>query len=913
MNKLSLTFILSIFVYVASAQGINFQGVARSANGTILASSNISLRLSIISKNVDATPEYIETKTVVTNAQGIFSIVVGDATNAVVTGNFKNIAWKDGIKFLKVEMDPSAGTNYINMGATQLQYVPYSFYSLGVDAANVTGILPIEKGGTGVGSLVDLKTALKITTIDTSSLSTRIDELSKTKDSIFKDAVINGVNAGIGGGKSNTNTLFGYGSLQNNTTGQNNTATGSGALLNNTTGNSNTAIGQASLTANTTGTNNTAVGQRTLYKNTTGKENTAIGSNTMTLNDTASYNTAVGSRSMRLNIKGIQNTAIGVTSLELNTEGSYNNAIGEQALNRNTSGIENIAFGNSALQQNTIGRYNLSLGNQSMLNNTIGGENVAIGHWSLWSNIDNNRNVGVGAFTLRNSKSNNNTAIGYNAMSNNISYSNSTALGYNAQVTASNQIQLGDANVTDVKTSGAITADGIISSKKSIRPPSITLNQRNLITDTLSGMVIWCNNCGISGQMQVYNGVEWTDFTGQVATGILKTYIPDNNFEQALITLGYDDILDDSVLTNNISRVKILNIGWKSIQSLQGIQDFKYLEELDVRTNKLSTLDVTRNIYLKKLLIDNTLIPAENYNTISSLDLSNNPALQELSIMDNKFTSIDVTRNANLLKLYIGNNHSTSNNTISSIDLSKNTKLTLFNAGMIPMSTINLSSNPLIIDLGLTSMPITSVDLSGLTSLVSLNLGGTQITNLNLSSLTSLQTLFLLFNTTSYLTSLVVPVNLQSLSIRSTALTSVDLTRCPGLKTLSLESTSLTSGTISLTTLTNLESMSFRNQTNFGNINFANHTNLKLLSLFSLNSISSINTSYLVGLNNLFLDNIPISVLDISGLTSLKSFRATNISTLSCIKANQSQINSRTANNLNWPIDNGTSFALICN
>ena len=166
INKCILLLIFSILTTSAISQGINFQGVARSANGTIIASSNISLRLSIISKNVDATPEYIETKTVVTNAQGIFSIVVGDATNAVVTGNFKNIAWKDGIKFLKVEMDPSAGTNYINMGATQLQYVPYSFYSLGVAAENITGVLPVEKGGTGVGSLADLKTALKISTID---------------------------------------------------------------------------------------------------------------------------------------------------------------------------------------------------------------------------------------------------------------------------------------------------------------------------------------------------------------------------------------------------------------------------------------------------------------------------------------------------------------------------------------------------------------------------------------------------------------------------------------------------------------------------------------------------------------------------------------------------------------------------
>jgi len=32
-----------------------------------------------------------------------------------------------------------------------------------------------------------------------------------------------------------------------------------------------------------------------------------------------------------------------------------------------------------------------------------------------------------------------------------------------------------------------------------------------------------------------------------------NTYVPDNNFEQALIDLGYDDALDDSVLTANIS------------------------------------------------------------------------------------------------------------------------------------------------------------------------------------------------------------------------------------------------------------------------------------------------------------------------------------------------------------------------
>jgi hypothetical protein len=41
---------------------------------------------------------------------------------------------------------------------------------------------------------------------------------------------------------------------------------------------------------------------------------------------------------------------------------------------------------------------------------------------------------------------------------------------------------------------------------------------------------------------------------------ITQTYVPDNNFEQALIDLGYDDTLDDYVLTANISGVTILYI-----------------------------------------------------------------------------------------------------------------------------------------------------------------------------------------------------------------------------------------------------------------------------------------------------------------------------------------------------------------
>ena len=41
---------------------------------------------------------------------------------------------------------------------------------------------------------------------------------------------------------------------------------------------------------------------------------------------------------------------------------------------------------------------------------------------------------------------------------------------------------------------------------------------------------------------------------------LAQTYVPDDNFEQALIDQGYDDVLDDYVLTENISDLTTLNV-----------------------------------------------------------------------------------------------------------------------------------------------------------------------------------------------------------------------------------------------------------------------------------------------------------------------------------------------------------------
>jgi hypothetical protein len=134
-----------------------------------LANQKISLRLSVLLNSESGTVEYSETKEVTTSGQGIFSVVVGDGSILTKTGNFSDINWKNSPKFLKVEMDPSGGTNFALLGTSRLQAVPFAYYANGVDAENIQGTLPIAKGGTGVGSITALKTSLGIDQVNNTS------------------------------------------------------------------------------------------------------------------------------------------------------------------------------------------------------------------------------------------------------------------------------------------------------------------------------------------------------------------------------------------------------------------------------------------------------------------------------------------------------------------------------------------------------------------------------------------------------------------------------------------------------------------------------------------------------------------------------------------------------------------------
>ena len=162
--------------------GLNFQGVARTSNNTILASQPVSIRLSILQGSANGNVEYTEIRKVATNAQGLFTAVIGDADAISSIGNFNTINWKNTPKFLKIEMDANAGNNFTTIGTTQFQYVAYAQFANSVNAENIAGIVPTEKGGTGVTSIASLKSSLeldkKVNTTDlTNGLSLKVDKV----------------------------------------------------------------------------------------------------------------------------------------------------------------------------------------------------------------------------------------------------------------------------------------------------------------------------------------------------------------------------------------------------------------------------------------------------------------------------------------------------------------------------------------------------------------------------------------------------------------------------------------------------------------------------------------------------------------------------------------------------------------
>ncbi|XCF05107.1 leucine-rich repeat domain-containing protein [Tamlana crocina] len=157
-----------------------------------------------------------------------------------------------------------------------------------------------------------------------------------------------------------------------------------------------------------------------------------------------------------------------------------------------------------------------------------------------------------------------------------------------------------------------------------------------------------------------------------------QTYVPDDNFEQALIELGYDNILDNYVSTNNISRITYLDVSSKEISNLIGIEAFVALKKLNCNFNDIQTLNLTSNTSLEELRCA--------FNKISDLEFDNNTTT--LTYLDCGFNNVDDLEISNnlLSTLYCDYN------SLSSLNLNSNNSITKLNCSYNNLTALNVKN-----------------------------------------------------------------------------------------------------------------------------------------------------------------------------------------------------------------------------
>lgn len=505
-------------------QKMSYQCIIRNPSGGLMTNQSVGVKISILQGTTTGSIVYQETynPNPQTNENGLLSIEIGGGL--IITGMFSSINWAVGPYFLKVETDPTGGTNYTIVGTIQLLSVPYAIYAKAAGngfSGNYYDLInkPILFNGTWT-SLSEKPTTIQGFGI-TDAVNTTGNQTIGGIKTFINDLTINGITIGRGKGAISNNTVFGNQALYSNTTGSRNTATGTQVLFLNGTGNNNTATGYAALYYNSSGSDNTATGYAALYSNTSGYNNTASGRDALGSNTIGYQNTATGFQALLSNTEGHMNAAIGYWALRDNTSGSFNSASGSHALYFNTTGTENTADGFAALASNTTGNYNTANGSNSLNLTTTGNNNTANGFKTLWRNLTGNNNTAMGYLSLSsNITGQNNTGIGYGSDVGRGDLTNATAIGYNAIVDANDKVRIGNSSVTVIEGQVAFTSASDERLKKNIKDISTGLNFITKLRPV---------------EFQMNNGDNRINY-GFIAQDIEKLIGPDNS----ILTIGGD-------------------------------------------------------------------------------------------------------------------------------------------------------------------------------------------------------------------------------------------------------------------------------------------------------------------------------------------------------------------------------------
>ena len=121
---------------------------------------------------------------------------------------------------------------------------------------------------------------------------------------------------------------------------------------------------------------------------------------------------------------------------------------------------------------------------------------------------------------------------------------------------------------------------------------------------------------------------------GGDSIAINASNFPDPDFRN-YVKAEFDKDNNNSLSESERKTATVINVKDKLIETLEGIEFFPNLRELDCSINQLSRLDVSKNPALVWLSCTR--------NQLTSLDLSQNHALENLQVMENCLTSLDLS------------------------------------------------------------------------------------------------------------------------------------------------------------------------------------------------------------------------------------------------------------------------------
>lgn len=231
--------------------------------------------------------------------------------------------------------------------------------------------------------------------------------------------------------------------------------------------------------------------------------------------------------------------------------------------------------------------------------------------------------------------------------------------------------------------------------------------------------------------------------------------ISDKKFEELLVKLKIDDVLDGKILRLKTNGVKSLSIGSNSgVVNLQGLEAFRDLEILIINKNNLEELNISKSRKLKRLEVLDT--------KIEKLDLSENLFLERLKLSGKEFSDINLSNNKELLEFTCENTSVKSlnfernvnlkiidlseNKNLTELNISKNVKLEALNISfnLLNYKVLDLSEFKLLRSLAARNLNVEKIDLSKNVELRSLYLFGASLKEVHLKNNVELVNLDLL-------------------------------------------------------------------------------------------------------------------------------------------------------------------------